>query len=147
MVMKISTEIMINSPAEKVWGILTDFEKYPEWNPFIKRISGDLSVGGKLDVYMKPPGGKGMRFLPRVVLLDGKKEFRWLGKLFMHGIFDGEHIFSIEKISDNRVNFIHSENFKGILVPIFVGNLKSRVLDGFREMNQALKDRAESGDL
>lgn len=144
--MQISTEIMINSPAEKVWGILTDFEKYPEWNPFIRKISGDLTVGGKLDVYMKPPGIKGMRFLPIIIALDENKELRWLGKLFMRGIFDGEHIFSIEKISDNRVKFIHAEKLKGILVPVFAGNLKSRVLEGFREMNQALKDRAESED-
>ncbi len=45
---EIKTEIDIHSSSEKVWRILTDFSKYPEWNPFIDRISGELKEGSKL---------------------------------------------------------------------------------------------------
>jgi hypothetical protein len=38
--MQIKTEIPIGAPASAVWSILMDFERYPEWNPFIKKISG-----------------------------------------------------------------------------------------------------------
>ena len=30
------TKIEINGSAQTVWGILTDFDAYPDWNPFIK---------------------------------------------------------------------------------------------------------------
>lgn len=36
--MEISTEILINAIPDKIWAILTDFDKYPSWNPFIKYI-------------------------------------------------------------------------------------------------------------
>ena len=38
MTKQIKTSIHINATKEKVWEILMDFEKYPEWNPFIKSI-------------------------------------------------------------------------------------------------------------
>ena len=44
-------------PPERVWAVLTDFDSYPKWNPFIHSISGDLRVGGHLIVRIVPPGG------------------------------------------------------------------------------------------
>ena len=32
------TEIRINASIDKVWNVFTEFEKYPEWNPFIKSL-------------------------------------------------------------------------------------------------------------
>jgi uncharacterized protein YndB with AHSA1/START domain len=64
---QIKTEILINADAEKVWRILTDFEKYSIWNPFIKSISDDQFVGGKLTVSIHPPNGNAMTFKPMVL--------------------------------------------------------------------------------
>ena len=37
---ELRSEIEIEAPTERVWGVLTDFAAYPEWNPFIRRVSG-----------------------------------------------------------------------------------------------------------
>ncbi|MFC2098889.1 SRPBCC family protein, partial [Bacteroidota bacterium] len=44
----ISTDITINAGMDKAWEILSDFPSYPEWNPFITQISGELKTGSKL---------------------------------------------------------------------------------------------------
>jgi hypothetical protein len=36
------TEIDITGSSALVWKVLTRFEKYPEWNPFIHRATGEL---------------------------------------------------------------------------------------------------------
>jgi uncharacterized protein YndB with AHSA1/START domain len=41
----ISTTITIQASANKVWTVLTNFETYPIWNPFIKSIEGEIKVG------------------------------------------------------------------------------------------------------
>lgn len=140
--MEIKTEIEINASATKVWEILTDFKSYPSWNPFITKISGDLSLGGKLEAFLSPPKGKGMTFKPDVVTLEKNKEFSWLGKFLVKGIFDGKHIFEIEQINSKKVKFIQREEFSGILVPLFKGVIND-AKEGFILMNKELKKRAE----
>ena len=138
----IKTEILINSTPGKIWELLTDFDGYPEWNPFIKSIQGSLSEGSKLEVKIAPPNEKAMIFKPSVLKVTQEREFRWLGNLGVKGLFDGEHYFVLEQVKDNEVRFIHGENFKGILVGLFGGMLK-KTEHGFRLMNDALKGECE----
>ncbi len=140
---ELRSEITINVPAQRVWELLTDFGSFPDWNPFMQRASGELKVGEKLVVYLKPPGGMGMSFKPRVVKVDPNREFRWLGHLVMPGIFDGHHIFEIDPIGDSSCRFVQREEFRGILVPLMLAMIGKATERGFNEMNQALKARAE----
>ena len=137
------TEIQIDAPAETVWRVLTDFGAYPDWNPFIRRIAGKTVVGEKLEAYIEPSGARGLTFKPTVLVADKDKELRWSGKLFVSGLFDGEHFFQIEPLTDNSVKFVQGENFSGLLVRLFAKNLDSDTLRGFNEMNEALKTQAE----
>ena len=141
---ELRTEILIEAPPEREWEGRTDFEQMPEWNPFIKKIEGDLKVGAQLKVLIEPPGGKAMTFKPVVKILEPKTEFRWLGNLLIPGIFDGEHIFQLEQINDNKIKFIHRENFSGLLVPLLWKSLNSTTRQGFEEMNKALKEKVET---
>lgn len=141
---QLQTEIEIDAAPERVWSILTDFAAYPEWNPFIRFIRGAAEQGARLEVRIQPSGTKGMTFRPSVVVADAGREFRWLGRLLLPGIFDGEHRFVIEPIAAGKVRFQQSERFNGILVPIFRGSLDRDTKRGFEEMNRALKARAEA---
>ena len=142
---QIETEIEINASAATVWSILTDFAAHPTWNPFVKEISGTPKVGERLRVFIQPVGGKGMVFKPTVIRAEEGRELRWLGRLLIPGIFDGEHFFRIEPISDGRVRFVHGEIFSGVLVGLFAKSLDTGTASGFRAMNEALKKRAEEG--
>ncbi len=85
---EIHTEIVVDASAERVRSMLTNFENYPNWNPFIKSIRGEAALHKKLVVSILPPKGSGMTFKPTVVKFERNKEFRWKGKLIMKGIFD-----------------------------------------------------------
>ena len=139
---QIETEILINAKPKKVWQILTDFEKHPDWNPFIQSIEGEKSLGKRLRVFIKPPDNKGMTLKPVILKLDPEKEFRWKGKLGIRGIFDGEHYFILDEYSENQTKFIHGEKFTGILVP-FVGKILDKTKDGFNLMNESIKKECE----
>ncbi len=138
----IETEIIINAQPDKVWSVLTNFENYPKWNPFIKSIEGETAVGKQLKVFIQPPNGSGMTFKPEVLAFDANKEFRWKGKLFVKGIFDGEHFFRLVDMGDGTTKFIHGENFSGFLVP-FVSGILGKTKVGFELMNEALKRECE----
>ncbi len=133
----------IQASPQKVWSILTDFERYPEWNPFITSITGKPEVETKLTVRMQPPGGNSMTFRPTVLVAEPNIELRWIGHLFITGLFDGEHIFEIVSRGSNSCTFIHREQFSGILVPLFARLLDNGTRKGFELMNEKLKERCE----
>ena len=139
----LQTQLDIESSEEKVWAILTDFPAYPQWNPFIKMISGEARAGATLDVHIQPPGQKGITIHPKVLSAVPGRELRWLGHLLIPGIFDGEHHFLIQPTAANKVSFVQEELFKGVLVP-FTNKMLAHTKQGFQQMNEALKRRAEA---
>jgi hypothetical protein len=144
-VKELRSEIEIEAPTERVWGVLTDFAAYPEWNPFIRRVGGRPEVSERLVVRMQPSGTRGMTFRPTVMKVEPGRELRWLGHLLVPGIFDGEHIFEIEELEHDRVRFVQREVFKGLLVPLLARSLDRDTQRGFEEMNRALRGRVEVG--
>ena len=134
---EIHTEIEIHAPAERVWQVLTDFAAYPHWNPFIRRVEGEIKAGARLHVFIQPSGGKGMSFRPTVLMAEPDREFRWLGHLWVPGLFDGEHSFTIEPLGEDLVRFIQSERFGGLLLPLLTKMLDRDTRRGFEEMNRA----------
>jgi len=138
---RIDTAIDIAAPPRAVWDVLVDFAAYPDWNPFIRRLQGEAQVGARLEVTVQPPGGKPMTFKPTVLVAEPARELRWLGRVLMPGLFDGEHGFRLEAIAGG-CRLHHGETFRGILVPLFGGMLDSTTR-GFTALNEALKERVE----
>lgn len=140
----VETEIDIHASKEKVWNILVDFENYPNWNPFILSIRGDLKVRKRLEVIVQPPGSKKFRFKPRVTSYKQYHGFSWLGSVLVYGLFDGHHVFEIKENSNGTSKLIHRESFSGLLVPLMWKQLSGKTHEGFNQMNRKLKDLAEN---
>lgn len=138
----IKTEILIATKPEKIWAVLTQFDTYPEWNPFIKSLSGIAAVGNTLQVEIQPPETKAMTFAPKILVCQPQQELRWLGVVGFKGIFDGEHYFILSPQEDGTTLFSHGELFRGILVGMMKKTL-DKTQKGFELMNQALKQRCE----
>ena len=140
---QIETEIIIDVKPERVWDVLTNFEKHPEWNPFIRSIEGNKKVGERLIVTIQPAIGRKMVFKPLVISFSVNRELKWKGTLGMEGIFDGEHYFILEQTNDGTTKLIHGERFSGILVGL-LGGMVDKTREGFEAMNLSLKAECES---
>lgn len=141
---EIQTDIVIHATPENVWAVLSDFAAFPEWNPFIPRITGTLKLGGCLKIRMTPPGSFPATFYTKVQILDANHELRWLGRPLVPGIFDGQHRFVIHPLPDGTVRFEQAERFSGILVGFFTHRHETITKPGFALMNAALKARVEA---
>jgi len=139
---EISAAVDIKAKPERVWEVLTDFARYPEWNPFIREASGAARVGETLTLRMFPEGGRPMTFKPKVLVAEEGAELRWIGRLILPGIFDGEHRFALSAQGDGT-RVVQSEKFTGLLVPL-LGKTIDGTVENFRRLNSALKDTAES---
>ncbi|GAA4730577.1 SRPBCC domain-containing protein [Isoptericola chiayiensis] len=139
----ISHTVEIDRTPIAVWAVLADTARYPDWNPFITRLSGELEVGARLKVVIEPPGRRPMTFRPTVLDQRPGEVLHWRGRLLLPGLFDGEHRFELEALPSGRTRFTQSETFSGLLVPALRSMLAPTRL-GFEHMNTALKEYAEA---
>ena len=135
---QISTSVIINADSSTVWKVLTAFERYSKWNPFIKSIQGKIEVGTKFHAEIDT-----MKFKPTTLVYDENKEFTWLGQLIFPGIFDGKHSFILQDNKDGTTTLIQKESFKGVLVRFMKKKLDNDILNKFNQMNEKLKEVAE----
>ena len=137
--------IEIDAPAEQVWSVLADLTAYATWDPFIVEARGELRPGARLTLRLQPPGGRAIGFRAKVLNGEPGRELRWLGRTGAIGIFDGEHLHEVDRIT-HGTRYIQSEPFTGMLTS-FAGGILQKTLRGFEAMNVALKEPAEIGVL
>lgn len=140
---EIHTEIEIAASAEKVWAVLTDFARWGEWNPFIPSMKGEARPGARVKFTAKPPGGMSATFSAELRTVEPGRELLWHGSLPVPGLFAGDHRFQLEALGPERVRLIHSEQLKGVLLPLMWPFIGEKTRQGFEDMNAALKARAE----
>ena len=140
---EVRSEVEIHNYPESVWGILTDFATYEQWNPFINKIVGLPKQGEKVEIYIETPSGKKRRYSPRITKVEEGRELRWFGKSYLPGFLNAEHIFTIEELQPSHVRFIQREVFHGLMTRLFGKGFDNEIRQGFNEMNDALKKRAE----
>lgn len=140
---EIKTEIIINAPAKQVWKVLTDFKAYPDWNPFIRSVEGEVFEGSKFKVTIESLGSRPMKFTPVCLSFVEPTELSWIGKLGIKGVFDGKHIFELIEIDSEKTKFIQREEFDGFLVPVFWKKLNVNTRWSFEMMNDKLKEKVE----
>ena len=142
---EIRTETTIAAPPERVWDVLTKFSEFPQWNSFLRIDRGAPVPGTRLSVTITPVGRRSMTFRPTVEVADSPRELRWLGRVGIPGLFDGRHRFEIHPEGTDRVRFVQAEEFRGILVGLVLrSGLARSTRDGFEQMNEALRARAEA---
>lgn len=141
----IAAEVEIDAPREKVWSILVDLARYPEWNPFTPRIEATLKVGDPviLHVQMKP-GQKTMR-QPEVMTsyVEGQ-ELGW-GTTMVHGaVLHANRTQKLIDLGGGRTRYETVDRFEGAIVPLVMALYGRHVQRGFDETAAALKKRAEA---
>jgi hypothetical protein len=138
----IDTTVTIGAPPAAVWRVLTDFDRYAEWNPFVHGASGRAAVGETLVLQIRPPGDRSRTHQPTVVAADPDRRLAWVGRASPAWLLCAEHELLLEQPVHGRTRLRHSERFTGLLVPFLARTLRRTAL-GFDELNRALKQRAE----
>jgi hypothetical protein len=140
----IKAEIEIAASPSKVWGILMDVNSWQDWSPIINASSGEVAIGSKLNITMmgKEEGKDGPQYTPIIKELNDSKYFRWRANMMAGFIFTNDKIFELEE-TKSGTRLTHTETFKGLLAPLFYGQMEKGVPPMLSAMNKALKELAE----
>lgn len=131
-------EVIIAESPEKVWQVLTDTDKYKEWNPVMELLEGKIEEGNQVkyrftqdDKNVSDIPSKVRKIIPNKLLNQG-------GGLPFVITFD--HKYILEPKGGETQLTIH-EDYKGIYVNFW--NPKPVEL-AYKRLNEAIKERAES---
>jgi len=133
-------QIEINAPVDIVWKALTDFSKYPEWNPFILEARGELKHGSI--VRFRVPGVPAELSAPITSLVENQ-EFVWEANAPIPG-FQPRYMRILQQIDDNRTLFVNREEFDGWVTTLLGPILEAQLGKYYPMTCQALKEFVEN---
>ena len=141
----VETGTDIAAPPWRLWRLLTDFDAYPAWNPFLTRVEARPEQGARLSARVEPPGRSALTLTPRVVVETGRA-LRWRSRLLLlPGLLDAEHGFELDWLADGRATHLrHAARFSGLLAPLAgAGGVLEAARRRSEAMGAALKASAE----
>jgi hypothetical protein len=137
------TTFGVDASAETVWDVLTDFDSYPEWNPSLPSISGELKEGSTVSLTLGMPGRPSPKVKAKLVDIVPGRRLTWHGNAGADWVFAGDRQFVIDAQPDGTVLFTHVEDVQGLLFPVFRAVMGDAIQRGHDAFNTALKERAE----
>ncbi|MEP4473823.1 MAG: SRPBCC domain-containing protein [Lentilitoribacter sp.] len=142
--MEIESEIEIAAPVDKVWQVVTEIEKWSDFNSAINASTGIVSLGSAHSVTMRGenPGEVGPQYAPKIISFDEGKSYRWRAVMGAGIIFTNDKVFELQATDDGTL-LKQTEVSNGMMLPLMKGFMQEGVPLILDEMNQAFKAEAE----
>jgi hypothetical protein len=130
---------MIKASPDKIWAILTDAAKYPEWDPVAERIEGRIALGKTITAFTKLNPGKA--FPAKVTEFEPGRKMTWTGGMPL-GLFKGVRTFTLVPQGNGTTEFTLHEVFSGPMM-VLIGSSIPDMTSAFEGFAAGLKKRAE----
>ena len=140
----LKTEVTIDALPQTVWSILDDLEKYPEWNSLLPELRGRTTVGSIVKGRLVQPNMPVIPLSPTLTRIVGARELRWMSIVPGEQGFSAEHYFELQPSEDGGTHLVHNETFDGPGVSQLWPAVEANGAPAYRQMNMALKARAEA---
>ena len=130
-------EITIEAPSQKVWETLINMSEYPNWNPVMKLIDGEIKEGCKVKYQFIQDADNISEIPASVIQIVPKELLNQKGGLPL--ILTFNHKYILESSGNSTRVTIH-EDYRGIGVNFW--NPKP-LEEAYARLNFALKKRLE----
>jgi hypothetical protein len=131
---------LIRARPGRVWSLLTDARRFPEWNSTITSLEGSIAVGEKLALKVRLDPKR--TFSPRVTRLDPERAMEWSDGFAP--MFKGVRTFTLAEKDGGVTEFAMREVFTGAMLPLIRGSLPD-FGPSFEAFARDLKRAAEEG--
>jgi CelD/BcsL family acetyltransferase involved in cellulose biosynthesis len=133
-------EVVVDAPRHVVWELLSDFEGYDSWNPFITEARGDSDRGETVSMQLEARGERPREVECEVLVARELRKLHWRCRTHAPGVLDREHTFRVVPLGADRVLLVYDGRWEGFLQPFADLDARKR---GYESMTRALKRQAE----
>ena len=131
----------ISAPPETIWELLTNARGYPDWDPGMDRVEGEIALGQKVKFFTKLSPNQA--FPAQVTAFEPGKKMVLTGGMPL-GLFKSERTHKLAANADGTTTFQTQEVFTGLLLPVFGKNIPDLTAN-FEQFAAGLKNKAERG--
>jgi len=134
----------IDATPEVVWGVLTDFDNYEQWNPLAVQCKTSLVPGEPIDMMVRLGKGSLRRQREWVRTHTPGEEFSYTMKPVPGGTLRSLRSQTLTPLDGNRTRYAAHFEIRGWLQPVVTGLLGKALRQGFDGVAEGLKARAEA---
>lgn len=142
--LRVRTEpIRIDAPAGLVWEVLTDVERYGEWNPFTPQVRTDFRIGSPAHLLVKMGPAK-VRITETVSAFEEPRLIAW-GKTFgARWLLAAVREQHLEPLSETTCRYHNTDRLTGLLAPLVLFCSGGYMRSGFTDVGEGLKRQSEA---
>lgn len=140
--LRIEHRVGIQAPAEVIWDVVRDLESWSAWNPLYPKASGEIRIGGKLNLTLAVPNQEARDIEVTVLDWVPNEQLHWR-LVMLNGFIRTVRYIEIEQLAEASCIVSNGEYFGGLMGPSLGKRLGRDIHRGFREMGEALKAEAE----
>lgn len=130
---------VISAVPARVWAVLIDIGRWPDWDSGITGVKGRLAPGAKLR--FTGAGGVGSGFPFKVATIEPGSRLVLAGTSPL-GLFTGVRTYSLEESGD-ATRFTVAEEYSGRLAATMLRTMPD-LTDSFQHFAAGLKNRVEA---
>lgn len=129
----------ISADEDTVWGLLSDADSYPKWNPAVLEIRGRIAEGETITLtsIVNPKRA----FKLKVSDVRAPTSMTWSDGMPL-GLFKGVRTFSVTPEEGGVSEFEMKEVYSGLLAPLITKSIPD-MSDSFEQFADGLKEAAE----
>jgi hypothetical protein len=138
------TKIEIRAPKWKVWQTLVCKEDWKYWNTFLYDCDPGcpLQEGRKVLLSLRrTPGEEETEFEPVITLVQPEVCLKWVSSI--PGLMI-EQVFELQTVGRDCTQYIHQENFSGVLTRLILPFIRQDEQQGIKRMARELKQYIET---
>jgi len=138
------SESRIAADREKIWGILMDLDRYPEWNPYTIAMKSTLRVGDPMIMTVKMNAAVTLEQTEHIRVLEPNHKVCWGIETDTPEFNSGERCQWLEPLEGGGTRYVTEDLIEGTANQLVTALFGSDVQRGFDAVAVALKKRAET---
>lgn len=141
-----SVTVEIDAPSAVVWDVLTDLDRYPEWNPFCVSATSTLEMGAPVEMVLADYTGAGGTFpnTEYVCAFAPERLLSWELRATPESPYAARRDQVIEPVTDRSCRYYSTDAFLGEFAHDIMADTGDWVRRAFDDTAAALKHRSES---
>ena len=135
--------IQINAPIDVVWTVLTEVDRYGEWNRFTPQVQTDFSIGSPAHLTVRM-GPTRFRMTEYVCAFERPRLIAWQTEFGAHWLLRAVREQHLNPVDETSCSYYNSDTLTGVVAPMVSVCWGGYMRRGFVDVAEGLKAQAEA---